>query len=573
MKLKEKWQAITSIEKKIRILTITVLLFSILLCTATNTIISYRINNHNIKQYNSALLNQISNSIDSYFSTMDQLIFGFTCNTASQGYLNACYKAESIPPAINTNYLKTLLQLLSNSLPDCSFHLFVENNNFVPIHVGSTVQTIASSYNYKSDKWYQDFLLLPENQMSYLLPSLDQHYYPDPDSGGICAVYRIRNIQNLETIGYLLVDIPGYVIKHLVKTDSGTNFYIRIELPRDFTLYDSVPHSPGRKYIELTLEEPKTGWMLTAYTQNDYYYYNFIFIILSNIVSAIAIGSIVTLFSIHFAGSLTEPLRLLTISMEEMEMGNFGNSINYDTNDEMGYLIEKYNIMNQKIEELTQKNESAQLAERNAHIAALQNQINPHFLYNTLEMIKGIADGPSSPIIKNCCNALSRMFRYNLKGPYWVTLSQELEHIRYYLYIMRHRFDDLFTVEYTIDETLLQYKCIKFFLQPFIENAIIHGFTDYQIHGILSICITRADAGLICVRITDNGHGMDLLTLTLLQDKLSTRDPGELPEEGNIGISNTHRRFLYNYGEQYQISVKSELNKGTDVVIIIPKSL
>ena len=147
--------------------------------------------------------------------------------------------------------------------------------------------------------------------------------------------------------------------------------------------------------------------------------------------------------------------------------------------------------MNQNIDELTKKKETAELAQKDAHIAVLQNQINPHFLYNTLEIIRGIADGPSADIIRNCCNALSRMFRYNLKGSNTVTLEQELEQSKYYIYIMQLRFDYLFQVEYRIDETLLQYKIIKFSLQPFIENAIIHGFTDFQQEGTLSISILR----------------------------------------------------------------------------------
>lgn len=572
MIFKKRWNAITSIDRKIRFLSISILVASILLCTTANITISYYNNNRNVTQYNTALLAQISNNIDSYFSTMNHLIYGFACNTESQTYLNACYKAKSAPSTQKRKYLENLLVLLSNTLPDCTLHLFIENDNFSPIHIPDVTKTPTAFYNYKSDKWYEKFSALPEKQMTLLLPSSEQNYYPEAEPEGITVVYRLRNNQTLETIAYLLVDIPSHVINSLVKIESGTNFYLCITDSDEFTVYNSKPQTGSQNYLTLTLTNPKTGWDLTAYTQNSYYYYNFIFILLSSIFSAFVIGIVVVFLSVHFAKSLTVPLRLLTNAMEEMETGTFGKKIDCDTNDEIGYLIERFNNMNQKIEELTQKNESIQLAERNAHIAALQNQINPHFLYNTLEMIKGIADGPSASIIKNCCNSLSNMFRYNLKGPYRVSLSQELDHIRYYLYIMQYRFENLFTTEYIIDETLLQYKCIKFLLQPFVENAIIHGFADYQRHGILSIQITRADSGHIQIQIRDNGQGMDASTLAALQAKLDIKKAVELPDEENIGIANTHRRLLLNYEEQYHIHIESELDVGTAVTVIIPKT-
>ena len=114
------------------------------------------------------------------------------------------------------------------------------------------------------------------------------------------------------------------------------------------------------------------------------------------------------------------------------------------------------------------------------------------------------------------------MFRYNLKGSNTVTLEQELEQSKYYIYIMQLRFDYLFQVEYRIDETLLQYKIIKFSLQPFIENAIIHGFTDFQQEGTLSISILRNNDSRIQIQISDDGHGMSFDTLDGLKEAFSS---------------------------------------------------
>ena len=205
----------------------------------------------------------------------------------------------------------------------------------------------------------------------------------------------------------------------------------------------------------------------------------------------------------------------------------------------------------------------------------LQNQINPHFLYNTLEMIQGIADGPSAAVVKNCCNALSRMFRYNLKGPHVVTLEQELQHTKYYTYIMQLRFDHLFQVKYLIDETLLQYKTIKFSMQPFIENAILHGFTEHQIHGTLMISLSRDMDGMIGLTITDDGYGISPDILDELTQKIHHTDAGSYTGEeyNSVGIANTHQRLLQYFGKSYTFHMDSKPQEGTSVSIRFPRIL
>ena len=205
----------------------------------------------------------------------------------------------------------------------------------------------------------------------------------------------------------------------------------------------------------------------------------------------------------------------------------------------------------------------------------LQNQINPHFLYNTLEMIQGIGDGPSSLIIKNCCNALSRMFRYNLKGPHIVTLEQELQHIKYYIYIMELRFNHLFQAKYQIDETLLRYKTVKFSLQPFIENAILHGFTEHQLHGVLLISVSREVDGRIQILIKDNGYGISSGTLGKIRQQIHSTDTQNYvkKEYGSVGIVNTHQRLLQHFGDEYSFYMDSVPQKGTTVAIHLPRIL
>lgn len=557
----------------IRLITV-VLLSSILLCTVISNVMLYKINQENIERYNNDMLSQISQSSSSYFLNMNYTIYNFICSNQVQAKLVQASKSRVFSSATAVN-LRDILILLSYSLPDCELHLFMENPSVLPVHLTNINFVTMPGYRYNDDQWYDSFCSLPSDQMVHITTPDECHYSLNGGNDGFTVIYRIRNNSNLNTIGYLLVDVPERVLEQTLNLRKQEQFYLKIETSDRKLILNTVPDNKRGNLFEMTVSEPVMGWTLTAYTQNDYFENNARIVMCSIVLSALLIGIGAFFFSAHFARSLTEPLKVLTSSMQEMESGSFGRLIYCKADNEIGYLIDQYNSMNRKIDELTKKKETAELAQKNAYIAVLQNQINPHFLYNTLEIIRGIADGPSAEIIRNCCNALSRMFRYNLKSTGTATLDQELEQNRYYIYIMQLRFDYLFQAEFQIDETLLQYKIIRFSLQPFIENAIIHGFTDHQQVGVLSISIRRNDDGRILIQVSDDGHGMSLEELTRLKKALRSTPSNDLSEtaDNGIGIANTHQRFLSYFGTDYEIRLESSPGKGTTVTLLIPRIL
>ena len=563
-----------TIESELIRLTSLILLSSIILCTIISNLILYKQNYENVKRYNNDMLEQISQSTSSYFSTINLVVYNFVCNQQAQYYLIQARKDNS-PTTSTISYLENNLRQISYALPGCNLHLFIDNPSCPPIYMEDPSLIFTPGYHFKEDSWYQEFSKIPENQMYLVTTYEDRHYYINQTEGGITIIYRIRNNSNLNTIGYLLADIPGQVLREKLNIRNQPRFYLKIVNSEQKEILNTLPPNENGKLFQMTVYEPFTSWIMTAYTQNDNFNTNSTMVMFSNIFCAFLVGTAAFLLSVHFARSLTEPLKVLTASMQEMETGTFGNLIYCKTDNEIGFLIDQYNAMNQKIRDLTQKKESAELAQKDAQITMLQNQINPHFLYNTLEMIQGIADGPSSLIIKNCCNALSRMFRYNLKGPHIVTLEQELQHIKYYIYIMELRFNHLFQAKYQIDETLLRYKTVKFSLQPFIENAILHGFTEHQLHGVLLISVSREVDGRIQILIKDNGYGISSGTLGKIRQQIHSTDTQNYvkKEYGSVGIVNTHQRLLQHFGDEYSFYMDSVPQKGTTVAIHLPRIL
>lgn len=236
------------------------------------------------------------------------------------------------------------------------------------------------------------------------------------------------------------------------------------------------------------------------------------------------------------------------------------------------------NLLDVCAQEMTRKN-SAAIFHKHAELTALQSQINPHFLYNTLESVRGQALLDGNEEIARMMEALSSFFRYSIsrKGTL-VTLRDELANIQNYMLIQRYRFNNRFSMEIYIDEEdedAYDFKIPKLIIQPVVENAVFHGLEERLEGGTVSIEVIVTDKHMM-ITVSDNGKGMDDETLARLnkrihsqEDKLVEEDEREQTNTG-IGLPNIHKRLQLLFGEEYGLSVYSTLNQGTDVEITVP---
>ena len=231
-----------------------------------------------------------------------------------------------------------------------------------------------------------------------------------------------------------------------------------------------------------------------------------------------------------------------------------------------------------RYEDAYQKEYTAQLLQKQAELDSLQSQINPHFLYNTLESIRGQAVEDGSIQTAEMIELLSRLFRYTIsqRGDLF-SLDQELRSVDHYLRIQQYRFDNRFEVSKTYDENdihLLSHKIPKLSLQPIIENALYHGLENLSKPGVIEIGITTTQSRLI-IYISDNGIGIEPEALHALNEKLrtytykaETRTAGS--EHTGIAISNVNARLKLLYGQEYGLTVFSTVGLGTRVEINMP---
>jgi two-component system sensor histidine kinase YesM len=214
-----------------------------------------------------------------------------------------------------------------------------------------------------------------------------------------------------------------------------------------------------------------------------------------------------------------------------------------------------------------------ELEKKKSELAYLKSQINPHFLYNTLEVMKGSAIDEGAVKTMGMAKALAQIFRYSVKGADIVSLREEVEIIKYYLQIQQVRFNDRFQINYEFSDEALKCNIPKMILQPIVENAVFHGLETKRGEGRLWFEGRIDEATDLCIKIKDDGIGMNNETVNRIQMKLMEKqDANRSTDDKNtsIGIINVNNRIKLTYGDRYGIKIMSALGQGTDVVIRIP---
>ncbi len=231
---------------------------------------------------------------------------------------------------------------------------------------------------------------------------------------------------------------------------------------------------------------------------------------------------------------------------------------------EITSLTESFEHMVLQIQELVEKVRQEEISLRKTELKALQAQINPHFLYNTLDAIAWMCEEERHKDAVEMVNALARLFRISIsRGHELISIEKEIEHAKSYLKIQNFRYKNQFTYDFEVDDTCLSYLCNKITLQPIIENAIYHGINRMVDEGRIEIRIFP-DHEKIVFEVEDNGVGM---TEEQCQEILQ-KDSGD---KAGIGIKNVNDRIKIYFGEEYGITIRSELDEGTCVTITIPK--
>lgn len=317
----------------------------------------------------------------------------------------------------------------------------------------------------------------------------------------------------------------------------------------------------GKKYFAFINRSETTDWYVLSlapynealHEMRQQILLNFGLVAILAILLAIVTGYL-------FSNQITAPITNLIAAIRKSSKGNFTARLNSSKIQEVNQLISTYNSMNMKIDKLIKENYESQIREKDALLASLTSQLNPHFLYNTFNIINWIAIENNQDEISEMIVSLSQILQYSARTENrLVKFSDDLDWVKNYIKIMKIRYNNRFEVVYNIDDKLLDVKVPKLFIQPFIENIFVHAFKDLKSGGRIEIKAHAAeDTGVF--EISDNGCGMD-------QSRVQQIISGKI---GRLGLVNVISRIKIIYGPEYRFNIESQPGMGTRVVISLP---
>lgn len=344
--------------------------------------------------------------------------------------------------------------------------------------------------------------------------------------------------------------------------------------------FDLAEWKNDKRYIVQSVTLSSTGWKLISIIPKDELLRDLDTVQKLNIATYLVMICLLGLFLLLFFTRIMRPIKALMDFMKSYSKKGGETRFTILYHNEIGVLAAQLNKMLDEIDTLGNEIQHAQkqmyeieIAKKQMEISAFRNQINPHFLYNTLECIRALAFYNKDEEIAAISESLSNMFRYSVKGNDFVTIGDEIKHVKEYSNIIELRFMGRIRVEIEVETGLLGMKTLKMLLQPIVENAVFHGLEKKRGKGIVQLTAHSLSDNRIRYIVQDNGCGMDERQLQELSYRLGNPDalvPAVKDDKQGIGLANIYRRIKLFYGDAAEMDIQSQLNTGTLISITIP---
>lgn len=366
-----------------------------------------------------------------------------------------------------------------------------------------------------------------------------------------------------------LIDGSGEIIYH----PRQKAIYANLNTENNLTAakYEDGSHTEafqGEERLVTVKTMGYTGWKIVNVVPKDEFYLDLnqmrIFVLIIVIFTILCM----VILNILVSGKITDPIRHLEESVKELERGNLTMEIYEGGSQEIRHLGRTIRSVVAQMRRLMDDMVMEQEAKRKTELDALQSQINPHFLYNTLDSIVWMIEGEQYKEAISMVTALSRLFRISIsKGKTIISIADEAEHARNYMNIQKVRYKNRFVFSMEMEKRILQYSTIKLVIQPILENAIYYGMESMEGDGVIKVHGYEKD-GDIYIDVIDNGPGMTAEMVNyLLTDNVRVHKKGS-----GVGLVNVHQRIRLYFGEAYGLEIHSEPDVGTCVRIHLPRS-
>lgn len=492
--------------------------------------------------------------------------------------------------------IQDLIRTEMYSRPDISHITLILDNVLAIDTLGIRSPYPASQL--RDEYWYAS--VLHDGLPSIISRSIDWKDHREPV---ITLARRIQSPTTLEMAGMLIFDINFRRLREVAETfNTGERYFYILDADGHY-IYHPDAGKIGQKTEKADkdiLLSQKNGTLVSRDKEADFLTYSFSPNLGWTFVTSIPyaelrkeagrIGQAISwtvilslaaayILGMAFASAIISPIRKLQQFMRKIEVGDFSAKIQVDSNDELGQLSQGFNKMVTRLSALMEeiyfsrlRETEASLRQKEMEIKVLQSQINPHFLCNSLETIRGMALEQNKEDIATMAASLGALLRYNLRNTAPVVLlREELNFCRVYLQIQQFRFESNFSYAMNLPEWSLDLPIVKFSLQPLVENCLLHSLQSNGRQTFIEITAGQRTADSFVVTVRDTGAGMPQPVLAKLRQDLTEKD---ITAGGdNLGIINVHRRIVHLFGPAYGIRVESLLGQGTQVFVTLPLTL
>ncbi len=543
------------------------------------------------EETNRTLLSQLVTQIDSYISGMELISLAVADDLDIQQYLESMGIRSPDSHSVIEEKLQNFIMVrddISNILIVTQDGLFVSSDPLAKMNPWAPV----------TDKeWYTRAVEAFNHTVvstSYVQNLIEGRY-----SWVVSLSRGIISSQDKIPLGVFLVDLKFNRIKNLCQSLTGGkksyNFIIDhdgnyIFHPSQQLVYSNIRTEPLRSILPLLEDGEKTtysegdkyymiqtseltGWHVVNVSYESDMITDWKYVQTTFTLIGLILFLVVGLATNRISLGITKPVIKLLEVMQSVDTGDFRLVGTIRATDEIRELAREYDIMVGRIRELMEANEKEHELKRKSDLKALQAQINPHFLYNTLDSIIWMAEMEQSSEVVEMTSALSKLFRISIsKGRELITIKDEIAHVQSYLTIQKMRYRDKFKYLVDIPRELNDFITLKITLQPLVENAIYHGIKEIDGEGTIKIS-GWMDRESIILEVSDNGKGMDSHQMKELLDGIETplEDRPVFSRQG-MGVRNIHERIRIYFGQEYGLTCRSKPGEGTTIRVRIPKT-
>ena len=545
---------------------------------------------------NANLLDQVNSRLDDYFRELDNITISIRMNEV----LSDISQGDDIGWELHNKKMIELTNIYYQRRETNSILFYYPVNNEMCVTNSTICEFFKNSVEIENTDWYKRVTSTKEEYMIEPTHTLSG-YKEDYHINGNTPVFSVNRyfklnlnarIYGVISINYDLRNIKGICDKVLQNNTenvvflnkTGELFYQSksIDVNKlDFDLFHEINSRKNQqgfleylkgesKWLIVYAKSPANGNILCKLIPLDIVYSQASKTRNINLVISFFIIIALVVASLGISHRITRPLSRLEKSMAKAGEGDFGSFATIDTSDEIGKMSHEFNQMITKIENLINDKYKMKLTHRLSQIKALQAQINPHFLYNSLQAIGSAALDQGNKEMYKTTIALSDMLRYSIKsGGDMVTIRDEIRNVQNYLTIQKFRYGEKISYSIDIPEELYNLKIPKLVFQPIVENAIVHGIEPGKKNGLV-IVTCRPNDGYLFIEVTDNGIGITEKDLMELRRELENYNEESPDEDEKIGMLNVFHRLKLMLDEKCSMSIESEVGKGTKVTICIP---